>query len=89
MSKFVLLGVLLLAGFIFTSSLCEWVVKRRRVIGAIVIIGLSVMILGLILFICLMERAQRHVLVQYSKRASVAGLNRLSNQRTLPPPLKR
>ncbi len=47
---------------------------RTGSIGGGLILGLIVMILGLIVFICFMERAQRRVLIQYPKRATQRGV---------------
>ena len=38
------------------------------------ILALTVMVIGLIVFICFMERAQRRVLIQYPKRQTARGL---------------
>jgi len=47
---------------------------RTGSISSFVIVGLVVMVVALILFICFMERAQRRLLVQYPKRASARGM---------------
>ncbi|MFC4296037.1 preprotein translocase subunit SecY [Novosphingobium tardum] len=47
---------------------------RSGAISPFVIVGLVVLIVGLILFICFMERAQRRLLIQYPKRASQRGM---------------
>lgn len=47
---------------------------RSGSIGGFTIVGLIVMIVGLILFIAFMERAQRRLLIQYPKRASARGV---------------
>ena len=47
---------------------------RSGSISTFVIVGLVAMIVGLILFISFMERAQRRVLIQYPKRASQRGM---------------
>ena len=47
---------------------------RSGSISPFIIVGLVVMLAGLILFICFMERAQRRLLVQYPKRASQRGM---------------
>ncbi|WP_164116904.1 preprotein translocase subunit SecY [Sphingorhabdus sp. Alg239-R122] len=47
---------------------------RTGSISGGLILGLIVMILSLIVFICFMERAQRRVLVQYPKRATQRGV---------------
>ncbi|MEO1045352.1 MAG: preprotein translocase subunit SecY [Pseudomonadota bacterium] len=46
---------------------------REGTISAGLIVGIIVMIIGLIVFICFMERAQRRVLIQYPKRAQQRG----------------
>ncbi len=43
-------------------------------ISAWLIIGIMIMIVALVLFICFMERAQRRLLIQYPKRASQRGM---------------
>jgi preprotein translocase subunit SecY len=57
---------------VFIANLFEG--GRTGSISLFVIVGLVVMIVGLILFICFMERAQRRLLVQYPKRASARGM---------------
>ena len=57
---------------VFISNLFEG--GRSGSIGPVVIIGFVVMIIGLILFICFMERAQRRLLIQYPKRATQRGM---------------
>ena len=47
---------------------------RTGSISPFLIIGLLVMIVGLVIFICFMERAQRRVLIQYPKRATQRGV---------------
>jgi preprotein translocase subunit SecY len=47
---------------------------RSGSISAFVIVGLIVMLISMILFICFMERAQRRLLIQYPKRASQRGM---------------
>jgi preprotein translocase subunit SecY len=47
---------------------------RSGTINELVIVALVLMIVGLILVICFMERAQRRLLVQYPKRASARGM---------------
>lgn len=42
--------------------------------GSLLIIGLIVLIVGMILFICFFERAQRRLLIQYPKRATQRGM---------------
>jgi preprotein translocase subunit SecY len=46
---------------------------RTGALQPIVIIGVVLLALGLILFICFMERAQRRVLIQYPKRQTARG----------------
>jgi preprotein translocase subunit SecY len=47
---------------------------RTGAISTFVIVAFVILIVGLILFICFMERAQRRLLVQYPKRASARGM---------------
>jgi preprotein translocase subunit SecY len=47
---------------------------RTGAISAVVIIGFVVMVVGLILLISFMERAQRRLLIQYPKRATQNGM---------------
>ncbi len=47
---------------------------RTGSISGFLIIGMIVMIIGLILMICFMERATRRLLIQYPKRASQNGM---------------
>ena len=47
---------------------------RSGSISAFIIVGMVIMVVGLILFICFMERAQRRLLIQYPKRASARGM---------------
>ncbi|MFY8049405.1 MAG: preprotein translocase subunit SecY [Erythrobacter sp.] len=47
---------------------------RTGAISAVVIIGFIVMVVGLILLISFMERAQRRLLIQYPKRATQNGM---------------
>jgi preprotein translocase subunit SecY len=70
-------SLIIMAGIVaqmptFIANLFEG--GRSGSIGAFVIIGLVLMLAGLILFICFMERAQRRLLVQYPKRASQRGM---------------
>ena len=46
---------------------------RTGSLDASVIVGVMLLALGLILFICFMERAQRRVLIQYPKRQTARG----------------
>ena len=48
--------------------------SRTGSISALTIIGLIAMVVGLVLFISFMERAQRRVLIQYPKRATQNGV---------------
>ncbi len=48
--------------------------SRTGSIGALTIVGLIAMVVGLVLFISFMERAQRRVLIQYPKRATQNGV---------------
>lgn len=69
-------SLIIMAGIVaqfptFTSNLFEG--GRSGSIGAGLIIGLVVMLVGLILFICFVERAQRRLLIQYPKRATQNG----------------
>ncbi len=70
-------SLIIMAGIIaqmptFIANLFEG--GRSGSISAFVIVSLVVMIVGLILFICFMERAQRRLLIQYPKRASAKGM---------------
>ena len=70
-------SLIIMAGIVaqfptFIANLFEG--GRTGSISPFVIVGLVVMIVGLILFICFMERAQRRLLVQYPKRASARGM---------------
>lgn len=47
---------------------------RSGSISPFLIVSLIIVIIGLILFICYMERAQRRLLIQYPKRASQRGM---------------
>jgi preprotein translocase subunit SecY len=47
---------------------------RTGSISPFLIVGLLIMIVGLVVFICFMERAQRRVLIQYPKRATQRGV---------------
>ena len=70
-------SLIIMAGIIaqfptFIANLFEG--GRSRSISAFVIVGLVLMIVGLILFIAFMERAQRRLLIQYPKRATQRGM---------------
>jgi preprotein translocase subunit SecY len=47
---------------------------RSGSVSSFVIVGLVVLIVAMILFICFMERAQRRLLIQYPKRATQRGM---------------
>jgi len=57
---------------VFIANLFEG--GRSGSIGSFTIIGLVALLVGLILFICFMERATRRLLVQYPKRATQKGM---------------
>jgi len=70
-------SLIIMAGIVaqfptFIANLFEG--GRTGSISTIVIVAFVTMIVGLILFICFMERAQRRLLVQYPKRASARGM---------------
>ena len=70
-------SLIIMAGIVaqfptFTSNLFEG--GRTGSISAFLIVGLVAMVIGLILFISFMERAQRRLLIQYPKRASARGM---------------
>ncbi|MFA7596048.1 MAG: preprotein translocase subunit SecY [Novosphingobium sp.] len=70
-------SLIIMAGIVaqfptFIANLFEG--GRSGSISTFVIVGLVLMIVGLILFIAFMERAQRRVLIQYPKRASQRGM---------------
>jgi preprotein translocase subunit SecY len=70
-------SLIIMAGIVaqfptFIANLFEG--GRTGSISLFVIVGLVIMIIGLILIICYMERAQRRLLVQYPKRASAKGM---------------
>jgi preprotein translocase subunit SecY len=70
-------SLIIMAGIVaqfptFIANLFEG--GRTGSISMFVIVGLVAMIIGLILIICFMERAQRRLLVQYPKRASAKGM---------------
>ncbi|MCP5379466.1 MAG: preprotein translocase subunit SecY [Novosphingobium sp.] len=70
-------SLIIMAGIIaqfptFIANLFEG--GRSGSISAFVIVGLVFMIVGLILFIAFMERAQRRLLIQYPKRATQRGM---------------
>jgi len=70
-------SLIIMAGIVaqfptFIANLFEG--GRTGSISMLVIVALVLMIVGLILVICFMERAQRRLLVQYPKRASARGV---------------
>ena len=70
-------SLIIMAGIVaqfpsFVSNMFEG--GRTGAISAGVIIGFILMIVGLILFISFMERAQRRLLIQYPKRATQRGM---------------
>ena len=70
-------SLIIMAGIVaqfpsFVSNMFEG--GRPGAISAVVIIGFIAMIVGLILFISFMERAQRRLLIQYPKRATQRGM---------------
>jgi len=70
-------SLIIMAGIVaqfptFIANLFEG--GRTGSISLFVIVALVVMIVGLVIFICFMERAQRRLLVQYPKRASARGM---------------
>jgi preprotein translocase subunit SecY len=70
-------SLIIMAGIVaqfptFIANLFEG--GRTGSISTLVIVLLVLMIIGLILVICFMERAQRRLLVQYPKRASARGM---------------
>jgi preprotein translocase subunit SecY len=48
--------------------------SRTGSINGLLVVGIVVLTIGLILFICFMERAQRRVLIQYPKRQTARGI---------------
>jgi preprotein translocase subunit SecY len=48
--------------------------SRTGSISGLLVVGIIVLAVGLILFICFMERAQRRVLIQYPKRQTARGM---------------
>jgi preprotein translocase subunit SecY len=70
-------SLIIMAGIVaqfptFTTNLFEG--GRTGSISPFLIVGLVAMVIGLILFISFMERAQRRLLIQYPKRASARGM---------------
>ena len=71
------ISLIIMAGIVaqmptFVGNLMEG--SRTGSISALTIVGLIVMVVGLVLFISFMERAQRRVLIQYPKRATQHGV---------------
>jgi preprotein translocase subunit SecY len=48
--------------------------SRTGSLSGVLVVGIIVLTLGLILFMCFVERAQRRVLIQYPKRQTVRGM---------------
>ncbi|HEX6071885.1 MAG TPA: preprotein translocase subunit SecY [Sphingomicrobium sp.] len=48
--------------------------SRTGSVSPVLVIGIIILAVGLILFICFMERAQRRVLIQYPKRQTARGM---------------
>jgi preprotein translocase subunit SecY len=48
--------------------------SRTGSLSGVLVVGIIVLTLGLILFMCFIERAQRRVLIQYPKRQTVRGM---------------
>ena len=70
-------SLIIMAGIVaqfptFTAQMFEG--GRTGSISAFVIVSLIAMIIGMVVFICFMERAQRRLLIQYPKRASARGM---------------
>jgi preprotein translocase subunit SecY len=70
-------SLIIMAGIVsrfptFATNLFEG--GRSGSISPFVIVGFIVMVVGLVLLICFMERAQRRLLIQYPKRASARGM---------------
>ena len=70
-------SLIIMAGIVaqmptFVGNLFEG--GRTGSTSLLVIVGLVVLLVGMILFICFMERAQRRLLIQYPKRASQRGM---------------
>ncbi|MGN6496110.1 MAG: preprotein translocase subunit SecY [Tsuneonella sp.] len=70
-------SLIIMAGIVsrfptFTAQLFEG--GRSGSIGPFAIFGFVLMVVGLVLFISFMERAQRRLLIQYPKRASAKGM---------------
>jgi preprotein translocase subunit SecY len=70
-------SLIIMAGIVaqmptFVANLFEG--GRSGSISMFVIVGLVALVVGMILFICFMERATRRLLIQYPKRASQRGM---------------
>jgi len=70
-------SLIIMAGIVaqmptFVGNLFEG--GRTGSTSLLVIVGLVILLVGMILFICFMERAQRRLLIQYPKRASQRGM---------------
>ena len=71
------ISLIIMAGIVaqmptFVGNLLEG--SRSGSFSPLLIVGLIAMVVGLVLFICFMERAQRRVLIQYPKRATQHGV---------------
>ncbi len=71
------ISLIIMAGIVaqmprFVGNLLEG--SRTGNYGPVLILGLLAMVIGLVLFISFMERAQRRVLIQYPKRATQNGV---------------
>ncbi|MEL6540766.1 MAG: preprotein translocase subunit SecY [Pseudomonadota bacterium] len=76
-------SLIIMAGIVaqfptFATNLFEG--GRQGTIGPAIIIAFIAMVIGLILLISFVERAQRRLLVQYPKRASQRGMVQADNQ---------
>lgn len=70
-------SLIIMAGIVaqmptFVANLFEG--GRSGSISAFVIVGLVVLVIAMVVFICFMERATRRLLIQYPKRASQRGM---------------
>ena len=70
-------SLIIMAGIVaqmptFVANLFEG--GRSGAISTFLVVGLVVMVVVLVLFICFMERAQRRLLIQYPKRATQRGM---------------
>ena len=70
-------SLIIMAGIVaqmptFIANLFEG--GRTGAISAVTIIGLVIMLISMVLFICFMERATRRLLIQYPKRATQKGM---------------